>query len=164
MRERAEAKRARLIDAGAPERTRDAQFGGPSRASLKKRVGKNALWEEIVNEERTGMRAAPACGEEAESATSWWWAVSKLGARPRPDTEIKLTHAADGARLTLRVDRVSCGTIDSARISAIRRASGTMIGAVVAKPQPKPAARRDAAVSKEVGHAFESAKDVFLEL
>ena len=164
MRERAEAKRARLIEAGFPERTRDAQFGGPSKASLSKRVGNAAVWEEMAGDARTGLRAAPAHGE-AEQASTWWWAVSKPTARPRPDTDVTLVRVGDGARITLRLERVSCGTMDSARISASRRASGMMTAVVMAKPKarPRPAAA-DVAISAEVASAFASAKDVFLEL
>jgi len=166
MRERAEAKRARLIEAGFPERTRDAQFGGPSKASLSKRVGQAAVWEEMAGDVRTGMRAAPAAGAgEAERAMKWCWAVSKPTARPRPDTDVTLVRVGDGARITLRLERVSCGTMDSARISASRRASGMMTAVVMAKPKarPRPAAA-DVAISAEVASAFASAKDVFLEL
>ena len=165
MREGAEAKRARLIEAGSPELTRDARFGGPSKASLKKRVGAEHVWIGVDGDARTGLRAAPAVtGEDPFRATTWWWAVSKPAARPRPDTHVVLVLQGDGARVTLRVERASCGAIDSARVNEVRRASGTMVAVVACAPRarrpPRTAATDDATLHK----AFASAKDVFLDV
>ena len=138
-RERPEAKRERLASEGRFEATRDAQFGGPSRATIRKRAGDHA-WT------AKGLCIYPRGGETVreDEELVWMWAVSKPEARPHPDTELVITSKA-GLRAHMRVIQVTAGVSDSARIRSGRRASGamravvTMMHNLTAPPAPAPA-------------------------